>query len=576
MRRTKIICTMGPASDAPETVGKMIAAGMNIARLNFSHGNHEEHAKRIHTLRMEALKADYDLGILLDTKGPEIRTGTMPDDGVELAAGQDFTLDLLEETGSVSRVSINYEDLWRDVKEGDSILLDDGLIELGVLAARDSEILTRVINGGRLKSRKGVNVPEVAIQLPALTEKDVADIVFGIEQQVDFIAASFTRKAADVLEVRTVVEQHGAAIKIIAKIENREGLANIDQILEVADGIMVARGDLGVEIPVEEVPICQKEIIRKCNDAGKPVVVATQMLDSMMRNPRPTRAETSDVANAIIDGADAIMLSGETAAGAYPLQSLEIMAKIAGRTEEIMFQKSEPQISYHPNVAEAIGHASTTIARDLGASAIITPTQSGITARMISKFRSKAPVVAATPLAATARALSINWGVYSVLIPEIQETDELLSVSVNEALAKNYVKTGDVVVLTAGVPVGKVGATNLIKVQVVGNVLGRGLGIGRERYTGTVNTSLEADEFRAGDILVAPYTDLEHISVMSKAGAVIVESGGLTSHAAIAALQFGIPTIVGVQDAMLNMKNGATITVDALTGVVYEGAVMMI
>ncbi|MDR1322076.1 MAG: pyruvate kinase [Gracilibacteraceae bacterium] len=576
MRRTKIICTMGPASDSPEIVGKMIEAGMNIARLNFSHGSHEEHAKRIHTLRMEALKADCDLGILLDTKGPEIRTGLMTDDGVDLAAGQEFTLDLTDEIGSVSRVSVTYVDLWRDVKEGDSILLDDGLIELVVLSARDGEILTEVLNGGRLKSRKGVNVPNVAIQLPALTEKDRADIIFGIEQQVDFIAASFTRKAADILEVRTVVEQRGANIKIIAKIENREGIANIDQIIEVSDGVMVARGDLGVEIPVEEVPIFQKEIIRKCNDAGKPVVVATQMLDSMMRNPRPTRAETSDVANAIIDGTDAIMLSGETAAGMYPLKSLETMAKIACRTEEIMFQKETPRVSYHPNVAEAIGHASNTIARDLNASAIITPTQSGITARMISKFRSKAPVVAATPLAATARSLSINWGVFTVLIPEIHETDELLSVSVNEALAKKYVKTGDVVVLTAGVPVGRVGATNLIKVQVVGNVLGRGLGIGRERYTGAVNTSLDPDEFQAGDILVVPYTDMEHISVMSKAGAVVVETGGLTSHAAIAALQFGIPTIVGVQDAVLNMKNGATLTVDALTGVVYEGAVMMI
>jgi pyruvate kinase len=555
----------------------MIAAGMNIARLNFSHGSHEEHAKRIHTLRMEALKADYDLGILLDTKGPEIRTGLVPDEGVELTAGQDFVLDLTEETGSASRVAVSYIDLWRDVKEGDSILLDDGLIELAVRETRDGEILTSVVNGGRLKSRKGVNVPNVAIQLPALTEKDMADIVFGVEQQVDFIAASFTRKAADILEVRAVVEKHGADIKIIAKIENREGLSNIDQIIEVADGVMVARGDLGVEIPVEEVPICQKEIINKCNNAGKPVVVATQMLDSMMRNPRPTRAETSDVANAILDGTDAIMLSGETAAGLYPLQSLETMAKIACRTEDIMFQKEERRrVSYQPNVAEAIGHASNTIARDLNASAIITPTQSGVTARMISKFRSKAPVVAATPRAATARSLSINWGVYSVLIPEIHETDELLSVSVNEALAKKFVKTGDVVVLTAGVPVGKVGATNLIKVQVVGNVLGRGIGIGRERYTGVVNTSLQPEEFKAGDILAAPFTDLEHIAVMSKAGAIVVETGGLTSHAAIAALQFGIPTIVGVQDAMLNMKDGATVTVDALTGVVYEGAVMMI
>jgi pyruvate kinase len=576
MRRTKIICTMGPASDSPEVVGQMLAAGMNVARLNFSHGTHEEHARRIHTLRMEALKADCDLGILLDTKGPEIRTGTMPDEGVELQTGQSFSLDLnIEEIGSPERVAVTYEDLWRDVSEGNSILLDDGLIELKVEKSEDTVISTKVLNGGLLKSKKGVNVPNVAIQLPALTEKDIADITFGIEQQVDFIAASFTRKAADVLEVRSLLERNGANIKIIAKIENQEGLSNIEQILEVSDGVMVARGDLGVEIPVEEVPVCQKEIVKRCNDAGKPVVVATQMLDSMMRNPRPTRAEASDVANAILDGTDAIMLSGETASGKYPLEALQTMVKLACRIEKILFQK-EHLVSYHPHFAEAIGHAGTAIAKDLNASAIITPTQSGVTARMISKFRPQSQIIAATPSPATARSLSLNWGVHSVLIPEILETDELLSVSVNEAWAKNLVKTGDVVVLTAGVPVGKVGATNMIKIQIVGNVLGRGVGIGRERYTGKVNKTMNPEDFQVGDILVAAFTDLEHIQVMSKAGAVVVETGGLTSHAAIAALQFGIPTIVGVANAVHSLQEGATITVDALTGVVYEGEVMMI
>ena len=337
MRRTKIVCTIGPASESPEKIKELLDAGMNVARLNFSHGSHEEHGKRIRNLKTVAEEKGINFGILLDTKGPEIRTGLVPDGGVTLKNGCQFILDNDSQLGSSKRVNITYDNLWQEVYPGAHILLDDGLIDLEVVSNEDGKIVTTVINGGVLKSRKGVNVPGISVQLPALTQKDIDDINFGIRNKVDFIAASFARKASDILEVRKLVEDAGSDVKIIAKIENEEGLANIDSILEVADGVMVARGDLGVEIPVEDVPIYQKELITKCNTLGKIVIVATQMLDSMIRQPRPTRAEASDVANAILDGTDAIMLSGETAAGSFPVEAVQTMDKIARKTESIFF-----------------------------------------------------------------------------------------------------------------------------------------------------------------------------------------------------------------------------------------------
>ncbi len=468
MRRTKIVCTIGPASDSAEKIRELLATGMDVARLNFSHGTQEEHGERIAVLQQEALTAGKFLAIILDTKGPEIRTGMVPKEGLHLQNGACFNLDSSSKTGTLERVGTSYPDLWREVEPGNHILIDDGQLDLKVTKVAEKVISTLVRNGGILQSQKGVNIPGVKIRLPAVTVKDIEDIRFGLRQGIDFIAASFSRKAEDILAVRRIVEDEGGKVQIIAKIENREGLENLDTILEVADGIMVARGDLGVEIPVEEVPGYQKEIIRKCNLCGKPVIVATQMLESMIRHPRPTRAEASDVANAILDGTDAIMLSGETAGGQFPVESVRTMDKIARRTES---QLLETKSVRHPhlNVAEAIGYAGYSIANDLEASAIITPTHSGSTARMISKYRPQALIIAATPFPAIARMLSLQWGVKSILVPPYNGTDQLLSTVVNTALSKNLIQVGQTVVITAGIPVGTIGSTNLIKVQVVGD-----------------------------------------------------------------------------------------------------------
>ena len=577
MRRTKIVCTIGPASEQPEIVHELLLAGMDVARLNFSHGTHEEHGRRLGVLKQEAAKLGKHLGILLDTKGPEIRTGLVPEEGILLKNGAKFTLDQDVTSGTEERVGITYAKLWQEVEPGQHILVDDGLLELEVVSVQAGEISTIVRNGGVLKPQKGVNVPGVKLNLPAVTAKDVEDIRFGLAQGIDFIAASFARKAEDILAVRRIVEEAGANVQIIAKIENREGLENLDAILEVADGLMVARGDLGVEIPVEEVPVWQKTMIRKCNILGKPVIVATQMLDSMIRQPRPTRAEASDVANAILDGTDAIMLSGETAAGKFPVAAVQIMDKIARRIESAHWQ-SKNQRHPHLNIAEAIGYASYTIAGDLDAAAIITPTQSGLTAQLISKYRPKALLIAATPFSETARRLSLQWGVHALVVPQSTGTDQLLSVAVNASLVRGLIRTGDVVVLTAGVPVGKVGTTNMIKVQIVGNVLAKGTGIGRKSYAGRAwnASAIATREFQPGEVLVAQNTDARLVPLIAQAGALVVEEGGLTSHAAIAALQYGIPAIVGAQGALTQIKDGTIVTVDALAGIVYEGAVSIL
>ncbi|MDP4126726.1 MAG: pyruvate kinase [Bacillota bacterium] len=577
MRRTKIVCTIGPASESKEKVQSLLAAGMDVARLNFSHGTHEEHGRRIAVLKEEAAKIGKHLGILLDTKGPEVRTGIVPEGGINLENGREFSLDTNLGLGDQSRVGITYSDLWKRVKQGSHILIDDGQIDLEVTSVDNGIIRTIIRNGGVLKSQKGVNVPGTQIDLPAVTEKDIEDIRFGISQGIDFIAASFTRKAADVLAVRRVIEEMGADVHIIAKIESQEGLTNLDDILEVADGLMVARGDLGVEIAVEEVPIKQKEMIRKCNVLGKPVIVATQMLDSMIRQPRPTRAEASDVANAIWDGTDAIMLSGETAAGLFPVEAVRIMDKISLRTEKTYLDN---QVARHTqlNVAEAICFASYTIAKDLAAAVILTPTHSGLTSRMISKYRPVALIVAATPSATTARKLSLQWGVQPILVTESSGTDQMLSVAVNTSLNQNYIHPGDVVVITAGVPIGKVGSTNMIKVQIMGDIIAKGIGIGRKSYSGLARKVQfpETDAFEDGDILITERTSASFVSLIARAGALVVEEGGLTSHAAIVALQYGIPTIVGAKEALSKVSTGQTLTVDALTGVMYEGSISIL
>ncbi|MDR6226622.1 pyruvate kinase [Desmospora profundinema] len=578
MRKTKIVCTIGPASEDRDTLKNLIKAGMNVARLNFSHGDHAEHLRRIERIREVEAELDSRVALLLDTRGPEIRTGELAVDEVELETGADFTLTTEPMEGDASKVSVSYPGLVEDVKPGSVILVDDGLISLEVKEVAGSDIHCRILNGGPLKSRKGVNVPGVSVNLPGITEKDAADIRFGIEHQVDFIAASFVRKPEDVLEIRKILEEYDADIHIISKIENQEGVDNLQSILEVSDGLMVARGDLGVEIPAEEVPIVQKEMIRLCNRLGKPVITATQMLDSMQRNPRPTRAEASDVANAIFDGTDAIMLSGETASGRYPVEAVQTMDRIASRAESSLkytdiFREriEETDVSIPDSISQAVVHTTWT----LKSSAIITSTESGRTARMVSKYRPQAPIVAVTVHDSVLRKLCLVWGVYPVLGTQVTTTDEMLQSAIAASLKSSYVRHGDSVVITAGVPVGQSGTTNILKVHVIGDVLAKGQGVGKKVLTGKIVVGTSPEELRGkmvdGAILVTRSTDKDMMDSFERAAAVIVEEGGLTSHAAVVGLSLGIPVVVGVKDATHIFKDGINVTVDAERGHIYSG-----
>ncbi|MCE3200074.1 pyruvate kinase [Paenibacillus sonchi] len=471
MRKSKIVCTIGPASESLENIKKLILAGMNVARLNFSHGDFEEHGNRIKTIRQASQELGKTVAILLDTKGPEIRTGKLEVEPIELVQDEYLTLTTEEILGDQNRISVTYTDLPSDVQVGSTILIDDGLIGLTVVDIQGTEIKTRIVNGGTIKSKKGVNVPGVAISLPGITEKDTNDIIFGIEQDIDFIAASFVRKASDVQEIRALLEKHNAShIQIISKIENQQGVDNLDEILAVSDGLMVARGDLGVEIPAEDVPLAQKLMIQKCNIAGKPVITATQMLDSMQRNPRPTRAEASDVANAIFDGTDAIMLSGETAAGKYPVESVLTMSRIAEKAESALNHREifmKQQIAQETTVTEAISQSVAISALDLNAKAIISSTVTGHTARVVSKYRPKSQIIAVTTQERTMRQLALVWGVTPVHGLEATSTDELLETALKGGKASGLVKAGDLVVITAGIPLGRSGSTNLVKVDTI-------------------------------------------------------------------------------------------------------------
>lgn len=579
MRGTKIVCTIGPASESEEMLVQLVTAGMNVARLNFSHGNHEEHKIRIDTIKRVRQKLQRPIAIMLDTKGPEVRLGTFKNGTAEINAGDRFVLTIEDVLGDNTRCTVTYKELPKEVSEGTRILIADGLIELRVVDKTETEVICQVINGGTLADRKNVNIPGATSKLPAITQKDISDLVFGIENDIDMVAASFIRKPTDVLEIRKILEENGGSfISIISKIENQEGVDNVDEILKVSDGLMVARGDLGVELPAEEIPLTQKMLIRKCNKAGKPVITATQMLDSMIRNPRPTRAEVTDIANSILDGTDAIMLSGETAAGKYPIDAVKTMAIIAERTErDLDYRLIEKRQEYKDGitVANAISHASCTTAYELGAAAIITPTQSGSTARMVSKFRPKAPIIAATFDERVRRKLCLSFGVHSVLIQGVDSTDDLIEQSVNQAIANEYVSSGDLVVITAGVPAGVAGTTNLIKVHIIGNIAARGIGVGQHSITGKVaiirDLEKDSEKVEAGDILVVVSTDKEVVPLMKKASAFIIEEGGITSHAAIVGLALGKPVIVGVKNAMELFKDGQTVTMDTVRGVIYKG-----
>ncbi|WP_409302131.1 pyruvate kinase [Peribacillus sp. SCS-155] len=581
MRKTKIVCTIGPASESPEKLVQLIDAGMNVSRLNFSHGSHEEHGARITNIREAVQKTGKQVAILLDTKGPEIRTHNMENDAIELTSGNNVVVSMREVLGTPEKFSITYEGLIDDVHPGSRILLDDGLIGLEVLDLNKSEgeIHTRILNSGTLKNKKGVNVPGVSVKLPGITKKDEQDIIFGIEQDVDFIAASFVRRASDVLEIRELLQQHEAShIQIIPKIENQEGVDNIDEILEVSDGLMVARGDLGVEIPAEEVPLVQKMLIKKCNTLGKPVITATQMLDSMQRNPRPTRAEASDVANAIFDGTDAIMLSGETAAGSYPIEAVQTMHNIAKRAESALNHKellSARSKDTRHNVTDAIGQSVAHTALNLEVGAIITPTESGHTARMISKYRPKAAIIAVTSRGRVSRGMALVWGVYPQLGTEAKTTDEMLEVAIDASLNSNLVKHGDLVVITAGVPVGEAGTTNLMKIHMLGEQLIKAQGIGRKSAKGQVVVARNADEANAkvkeGSVLVTIGSDKDMMPAIERCSALITEEGGLTSHAAVIGINLGIPVIVGAENATNILKDGQSVTVDANRGIIYNG-----
>ena len=471
LRKTKIICTLGPAVDNEDMIRALIRTGMNAARFNFSHGSHEEHLNRLNLLKSVRDSMGRPVASILDTKGPEIRIRSFETKSISLEAGDLFTLTTREVQGNVNLVSVTYPELHKEVSAGQEILIDDGLVALKVEKIDGQDIRCTVENGGTLSANKSINIPGVHIHLPALTEKDVSDIQFGVENDFDFIAASFVRRAADVQAVREVLDRFGGQeIRIIAKIENQEGVDNIDEILEAADGIMVARGDLGVEIPAAKVPILQKQIIRKGLQAGKPVITATQMLDSMMRNPRPTRAEVSDVANAVFDGTSCVMLSGETAGGKYPLEALTAMVSIVEEAEQSIHywrQFEKRRVIPASNINDAITHTCCLTAKDLEAKAILAATNSGRTARMICRFRPACPVAALTMHEKVRRQLAICWGVIPFLTGEVTSTDRIFSLSAEVALKERLVQNGDTVVITAGVPLGKSGSTNLIKAAIV-------------------------------------------------------------------------------------------------------------
>ena len=580
IRKTKSICTLGPASESEEVIRELMLAGMNVARLNFSHGTHEEQRGKLERVKKVREELGLPVALLLDTKGPEIRTGEFEKGKVELKKGQTFVLTTEDVLGNEGKVSITYKNLVKDVQEGDSILIDDGLIGLKVVKVTEKEIICSVENGGTVSNKKGINVPGVELKMPFISKKDKDDILFAVKEGFDYIAASFTRTADDILEIRRILEENNCNfIKIIAKVENDQGIKNVDEILRVADGVMIARGDMGVEIPLEEVPSIQKKLIRKAFETGKPIITATQMLDSMMKNPRPTRAETSDVANAIYQGTSAIMLSGETASGQYPVEALKTMVKIALRTEaDIDYDErfKRRSIEDRTDITNAVSHATCTTAVDLHASAIITVTKSGRTVGMVAKHHPGCMIIGCCMDDYVCRQLNLYWGVQPLLLPKEEDADALFNSAVAAAEEAGLVSRGDLTVLTAGVPLGVTGTTNLIKVQVAGKILVKGKGYTKKKVCGPICVAKDAEElkknFAAGDIVVVPETTNEMLPELKSAQAVIAEHGGSNSHAAIVGLTLDIPVIVNAANATEILKSGAVVQVDAETGTVSSNS----
>jgi pyruvate kinase len=552
---------------------------MDVARFNFSHGDYEDHFRRIQMVREAAKKLKKEVALMLDTKGPEIRVGKFKTGSVQLNKGQKFILTAEEIDGDNERATLTYPDLVKKVKKDNVIVLSDGLISLLVEGTDDKNIYTTVMNNGILKDHKRVAVPGIFLDMQFLSEKDINDIKFGVEHEMDFIAASFVQNAANILEIRKVLEENNSNIDIIAKIENKFGIENIDEILKAADGIMVARGDMGIEIPNEDVPLIQKELIKKANKVGKPVITATQMLESMINNPHPTRAEASDVANAILDGTDAIMLSGETAAGNYPLEAMEMMARIAVKTETSLDYKTIflSKGLNQKTTTDAISHATVQISHELDAAAIISITQSGYTAKMVSKYRPNAFIIGVSSDIKMVRKMKLIWGVYPIICSRTNNIEEMVLEAISRSSATKLINEGDLIVITAGVPIGATGTTNMVRVHVVGNILLRGIGVGHTSFTGQVciaNTLKDFKEkMKPGSIVVARRIDEESAKYTTDAGALIVEEGGLTSNAVILGINFGIPVVIGVEGAVETLKDGLVITVDAERGLVYQGEI---
>ncbi|MEE8441207.1 MAG: pyruvate kinase [Spirochaetia bacterium] len=586
VRRTKIVCTLGPAVDSDAMIRGLLQAGMNVARFNFSHGNHDEHRERIERVRRISAEVGVPVALLLDTKGPEIRTGILKDGATfELTAGDKITITTEEVAGTRERIGISYKQLPDEVLPGNHIYVADGLIDLEVLSVTGSEVACVVKSGGTLGSRKNVNIPGVRVQLPAITEQDEVDILFALREGMDFIAASFIRTPRDVEEIRRILRENESPIRIIAKIEDQEGLDNIDEIIRVSDGIMVARGDLGVQLAIESIPLAQKRIISKCNAENKPVITATQMLDSMIENPRPTRAELTDVANAIFDGTDAVMLSGETAVGAYPIKACKTLHKIAMSVEqsEEYNLRSKEFFDYYdpaPDIGQAIAKATFFVASDVDAAAIIAPTLRGNSPRMLSKYRPIQIIIAVTTTEQVQRQLLLHWGIIPLVSDEVSDSEAMVQNAIRHALARGLIAHSDRVVTTAGVPLRSAIPMNTIKVHILGNVLNRGqIGFGPKRTGRIVKVKDAKDAGRrprldSTGILLTRVLTAEFEETLARVGGVIVEETPQISHERIRQLNPEIAYVSQVPDALDAIENGITVTLDGDQKIIYEGTIL--
>ncbi|MDJ0617981.1 MAG: pyruvate kinase [Calothrix sp. MO_192.B10] len=580
IRRTKIVATIGPATSSPEMLKAIIEAGATTLRLNFSHGTHADHQRNIRLIRQTAFELNQPVAILQDLQGPKIRLGKFEHGSVVVEKGDRFTLTNRQVVGTQEISCITYDSLAEEVPSGATILLDDGRVEMSVEEVNKDkgDLHCRVTVGGKLSNNKGVNFPGVYLSIKALTDKDREDLMFGLDQGVDWVALSFVRNPQDVMEIKELISSTGKQVPVIAKIEKHEAIEQMEAVLALCDGVMVARGDLGVELPAEDVPVLQKRLIATANRLGIPIITATQMLDSMVSNPRPTRAEVSDVANAILDGTDAVMLSNETAVGNFPVEAVATMARIAQRIEQEIAENTNAHlvVDTRRSIPNAISQAVGQISEQLGASAIMSLTQSGATARNVSKFRPRTPILAVTPHVSVARQLQLVWGVKPLLVLELPSTGQTFQAAINVALENNLVSEGDLVVMTAGTLQGISGSTDLIKVEVVTTVLGQGIGLGQGLVSGrarVASTGTDVGNFHQGDILVVKQTSADFVEAIRKAGGIITEEESLNSHAAVIGLRLGVPVIVGVKQATKVIRDGAILTMDLQRGLIYSGAV---